>query len=609
MATTTNGIYYPNDYSAVADVPEDMKKMAESIDPKIVSINNSITNIQNKNTQQDSSINNLETNVTNIQAKDTAQDTLIEGLQIKNTELQKENERLREDLNGLPTNTATGESLDLTDSAEMRVNEFKISGNSRQETRSGKNLFDKDNPNIVKVYFSNTGDTKLTEGVSAKSIYIPCKANMAYTIQKTLSKAFGVACTTNIPVANGTIYNAHRNNNVPSITITTSENAKYLLVYYNNGSETLSDEEIFNSIQIEEGTVATEYEPYGVSPSPNYPSEVESCGDNGYINEVVCSKKINDSSKYTTNCYLDNSGNVIINDYWLITDYIEVEPNKKYVYEGIYTEGSAPSSVYYDENKKVISTFKTTKGTNIITTPTNAYYMRFSLNKSNTQDIDTFKISEGQIYTIPTQQPMRKIGGVEDTFVKVDGKWYERHNITELVLTGSESDDRYYWTLNGKKVSRGSYAFYGAKPTSSNDEKANWIMSTHFKGGFSPNELWVTTNIGEMSITPGKEIIFTVDNTVTSVATLKEYIKGKYDSGNPIKFYSALSTPLDLECTPEQVEILTKIENEAKTYKGTTHIYSTDSVKPNVEVKYYKDIDIMINNLQAIAISNATEEV
>lgn len=35
MATTKKGIYYPDDYNSVADVPEDFKEMAESIDKTI----------------------------------------------------------------------------------------------------------------------------------------------------------------------------------------------------------------------------------------------------------------------------------------------------------------------------------------------------------------------------------------------------------------------------------------------------------------------------------------------------------------------------------------------------------------------------------------------
>ena len=35
MSNTAKGIYYPGSYASVADVPEDMKKMAESVDEAI----------------------------------------------------------------------------------------------------------------------------------------------------------------------------------------------------------------------------------------------------------------------------------------------------------------------------------------------------------------------------------------------------------------------------------------------------------------------------------------------------------------------------------------------------------------------------------------------
>lgn len=39
MATTENGIYYPDDYEEIADAPKDMKKQAESIEPLIKKLN------------------------------------------------------------------------------------------------------------------------------------------------------------------------------------------------------------------------------------------------------------------------------------------------------------------------------------------------------------------------------------------------------------------------------------------------------------------------------------------------------------------------------------------------------------------------------------------
>lgn len=63
MAKTTKGIFYNDNYEAVADILEDEKQMAESIDEVIDSnkyddseIKQSISNIQNEQTTQNNSI-------------------------------------------------------------------------------------------------------------------------------------------------------------------------------------------------------------------------------------------------------------------------------------------------------------------------------------------------------------------------------------------------------------------------------------------------------------------------------------------------------------------------------------------------------------------------
>lgn len=70
MATTEKGIYYPNEYSSVADVPADMKKMAESIDNAIgnipqyddTEIKQDITDLQYENETQAEEIQKLKDN-------------------------------------------------------------------------------------------------------------------------------------------------------------------------------------------------------------------------------------------------------------------------------------------------------------------------------------------------------------------------------------------------------------------------------------------------------------------------------------------------------------------------------------------------------------------
>ena len=69
--------------------------------------------------------------------------------------------------------------------------------------------------------------------------------------------------------------------------------------------------------------------------------------------------------------------------------------------------------------------------------------------------------------------------------------------------------------------------------------------------------------------------------------------RSQYNSGKPVYVDYILAEPNNIECTSEQVEKLNKLEN-AKTYKGVTHIYSMDKVNPNMKVRYLKDIEMMI---------------
>lgn len=101
MAKTSKGIYYPYNYNEIADVPEDMKQMAESIN-KI---------LEDK------------------EADETTQDAKITILQNKVADLEQENTDLA---SNMPWNTVSGESLHIEDSAKYSKNRLSISGNLKE---------------------------------------------------------------------------------------------------------------------------------------------------------------------------------------------------------------------------------------------------------------------------------------------------------------------------------------------------------------------------------------------------------------------------------------------------------------------------------------------
>ena len=131
--------------------------------------------------------------------------------------------------------------------------------NSIVAKSNGKNLFDKNNVNKIN---GVVDVTSITAHDVAKSFYIKCKPNKAYTVsRKIVGQRFVVGTTANIPIINELVIDRIVNNSGSSITLATSSNANYLCVYYLY-NDTENEEEILDSIQIEEGTIASEYEPY-----------------------------------------------------------------------------------------------------------------------------------------------------------------------------------------------------------------------------------------------------------------------------------------------------------------------------------------------------------
>lgn len=154
------------------------------------------------------------------------------------------------------------------------------------------NLFDKNNANTLGCTINYTYQ-KLATSANAKTLYIPCLPNTTYTVSKILSARFIVATTANTPSANEPIMGYINNDTGTVITITTDSTSAYLCVYYFlNGTDTLTEEEILNTIQIERGSTANHYSPYG-NPSielnkiGTYQDYIYKNGDKWYVHKEI----------------------------------------------------------------------------------------------------------------------------------------------------------------------------------------------------------------------------------------------------------------------------------------------------------------------------------
>ena len=181
-----------------------------------------------------------------------------------------------------------------------------------------------------------------------------------------------------------------------------------------------------------------------------------------------------------------------------------------------------------------------------------------------------------QLFTIPCQQPMRSIGNVRDSFVKQDGVWYERHNIGQVVLNGSES-----WGFGASGVQNTN----GANVYISSMLKSNFGqgLCNYFIRGTSKTANTLRFGADDL------QLWFYVKST--DFANVNDW-KTWLSTHNTEVIY-LLAEPIYLECTEEQITAL----EQARTYKPVTHISSADVVPAYLGVTYVRDLETVINNL------------
>lgn len=120
------------------------------------------------------------------------------------------------------------------------------------------NWFNKNNISKINAVVDTSS---IAANSSGKTFYIKIEPDTYTVSRKVIGARFVVGTTANIPKVGETIIDRIVNNNGSSITLTTSKNANYLVVYYlYNSSE--NEQEILDSIQIERGPKATKCKSY-----------------------------------------------------------------------------------------------------------------------------------------------------------------------------------------------------------------------------------------------------------------------------------------------------------------------------------------------------------
>lgn len=237
--------------------------------------NNQVSNVNSAGTTQ----------VRNVQNKGTE---VLASIPDTYTELDASVKQLNEQIRGKAPviveniTSQSGKPVSVSDSAEMPLQGLRLYGKSKQVVTTGKNLFD-----LSKAYTSvsnanaftytlkpNTKYTLSTDfpkTVNVASIYFGGSSSSDNGVWKDSPKTFATDSSGNIVVYIRTL---------------TQDNAPAIFGDVMNG--------VYH-IQLEEGDTATVYEPYTggkPSPSPEYPQEIASVGENGNIGIEITGKNL-----------------------------------------------------------------------------------------------------------------------------------------------------------------------------------------------------------------------------------------------------------------------------------------------------------------------------
>lgn len=301
MATTTNGIYYPNDGTKSADILTDLKTMAESIDKNVqknkyddTEIKEDISDLQEEQQTQNKNIENLQTN-------DSKQDSLISKL--KSAALNAETEEAK--------------SLHIKDA--NKFGSLEVLGNHEQETREGYNLLN----NILESQTIN-GLTVVVNKDKSVSINGTATANTNIVFDKRLINTLAAGtytlkdCQTYIESEeNNGWWNAGTAAVTKTFTETPQLSTHGFYLYFSSG--TTVNKTYYPALV--KGTEEKPYEQYGATPSIKYPSEIKCLGSNKQLFDKDNANKIN----ATPNGLVIGASSSGAKSF-----YLEVKPNTDY---------------------------------------------------------------------------------------------------------------------------------------------------------------------------------------------------------------------------------------------------------------------------------------
>lgn len=313
---------------AMNDNWDKLDDFAERVNDAVIEIQDDIEEIQNKNTEQDETINTINESISSIQAKDEAQDTEID----KQSDLIQ---KLKDNCINVTTEEAT--SLQVQDASTLPA-KLDVRGNQRQEAREGYNVLQNKltSTTINGVAFTINEDKSITLNGTATNSIIANLLTGQYNDNDATSPLIIPDNITNYRLSgcpSGGSWSTYK------LDIYAEDNELIATDLGEGANIQKESDTILNLLRVRiivyagavlnnvtfypmiiYGAENKPYEQYGASPSINYPSEIKAFGDNVNMFDKDNANKINATPSAGTIIESSNGKSF----------YLEIKPNTDY---------------------------------------------------------------------------------------------------------------------------------------------------------------------------------------------------------------------------------------------------------------------------------------
>lgn len=507
--------------------------------------------------------------------------------------------------------------------------QVKVKGKSEQEVRSGKNVL---NINSSELYKSGSATTKVEDDkisvtsnnnpvTSYASIPIDVKPNTDYTlsgIAKVISNSITEACSAYVKIRDeknsgnwvsneqASINKDSTVNQDLSLTFNSGEHTRVWVWLYIKSSGVSGVISIdFSNLQVEEGATKTNYEKYGESPSPEYPSEIQNV--EGNIDITVSNKNLF-NNEIKSGLYLAVNGVYSPNENYVCSkEFQNINPNENYVVSAKTKKDGIYYVIEYDEKGKFI---KSQNSNTVVKefkfqVSQNTKKININLGNSNSpctvENVGNFQLEintiatnyiehQSQIIIFPLSegQKMYAESSLED-----DGIHHVRNQV-EL----NEIDD---WRKDVNQDDELDYFYFIVQDLNIDLSKVENFYCTHFKYSkdFQNTQCFSATAVFVISIKKEFTGIIPSDNTLERIAKFKNWLLEQKQAGTPVILEYDLKEETIEPYTEEQQEAYNKLQ-KILTYYPETNVRSNQGAK--LKLIYKMNLNNLLLDVQKLII-------